>query len=176
MEFCARIDYVGIGWYTSSHKVGATTLIPLSFFSRLISASVATVAHYGFSCHPKMKTAFLVLCLSTAVAGSIFPFVKWFNQFEYRVCLSCLRFDHLSLFLSQLYRISFFVALALAGVGPIVALSASYSWREAILFVCKYFQTTVSLGQHPTASILSACIPLVSILHHGPLFLCFSFS
>ena len=60
----------------------------ITFLFRLISATVATVVHYGMDCHPKMKIAFLGLCLSTGVVGSIFPFVKWFNQFEYRVCLS----------------------------------------------------------------------------------------
>ncbi|KAF8902924.1 hemolysin-III related-domain-containing protein [Gymnopilus junonius] len=64
MEFCARVDYVGIGW--------------------LISASIGTVVHYGLQCHPEMGYAFLGLCFTTGLAGNIFPFMAWFNKREYR--------------------------------------------------------------------------------------------
>ncbi|KAG7095706.1 hypothetical protein E1B28_006420 [Marasmius oreades] len=66
MEFCARVDYVGIGW--------------------LISASVGTVVHFGFQdCHPILHKAFLALCFATGLAGNIFPFMEWFNDLEYRI-------------------------------------------------------------------------------------------
>lgn len=65
METCARIDYVGIGW--------------------LISASVATVANYGYQCHPQVGHAFIGICLAMGVLGNILPFMEWFNQYEYRV-------------------------------------------------------------------------------------------
>ncbi|KAF9565396.1 HlyIII-domain-containing protein [Agrocybe pediades] len=64
MEFCARVDYVGIGW--------------------LISASVGTVVHYGFACNPRTGHAFLGLCFATGLAGNLFPFMSWFNKHEYR--------------------------------------------------------------------------------------------
>lgn len=52
---------------------------------RLISASVATVVHYGFHCYPSTGHAFLGLCFATGLAGNILPFMDWFNKFEYRV-------------------------------------------------------------------------------------------
>ncbi|KAI1795732.1 HlyIII-domain-containing protein [Ganoderma leucocontextum] len=64
MEFCARVDYVGIGW--------------------LISASVGTVVYYGFQCRPTERDAFLLLCFAVGVSGSIVPFTNWFNQREYK--------------------------------------------------------------------------------------------
>ncbi|RDB16685.1 Uncharacterized protein C30D11.11 [Hypsizygus marmoreus] len=64
MDFCARIDYVGIGW--------------------LISASVGTVVHYGFQCHRTLGQVFLGVCFLTGLAGNIFPFMDWFNKHEYR--------------------------------------------------------------------------------------------
>jgi adiponectin receptor len=70
MVMCARMDYVGIGW--------------------LISASVGTVAHYGLYCHETPRASFLALCFASAVLGTIFPFMEWFNKFEYRVSVSTL--------------------------------------------------------------------------------------
>ncbi|KAK0455471.1 hemolysin-III related-domain-containing protein [Desarmillaria tabescens] len=64
MEFCARVDYVGIGW--------------------LISASVGTVVWYGFQCHPEWGQFFLSLCAITGLAGNVFPFMDWFNRYENR--------------------------------------------------------------------------------------------
>ncbi|KAF7364353.1 HlyIII-domain-containing protein [Mycena sanguinolenta] len=64
MEFCARIDYVGIGW--------------------LISASVGTIVYYGYGAHPHLAYSFLALCLLMAVTGSIIPFLAWFDRYEYR--------------------------------------------------------------------------------------------
>jgi adiponectin receptor len=65
MEFCARVDYVGIGW--------------------LISASVGTVVYYGYQCHPKIGHAFEALCFMMGLLGNILPFMSWFNELEYRV-------------------------------------------------------------------------------------------
>ncbi|KAF5387312.1 hypothetical protein D9757_005774 [Collybiopsis confluens] len=64
MEFCARIDYVGIGW--------------------LISASVGTVVHYGFQCFPRLGKIFLAGCFLTGLLGNICPFMSWFNEVRYR--------------------------------------------------------------------------------------------
>ncbi|KAI5834883.1 HlyIII-domain-containing protein [Schizophyllum commune Tattone D] len=66
MEFCARIDYVGIGW--------------------LISASVGTVVYYGFQ-DPQyhyLRNGFLTLCFCTGLAGNVLPFMNWFNEYKYR--------------------------------------------------------------------------------------------
>lgn len=69
MDLCARVDYVGIGW--------------------LIAASVGTVAHYGFRCHPHIGHVYLFLCLMSGIAGSVFPFMDWFNQRKHKVSRSC---------------------------------------------------------------------------------------
>ncbi|KAF9482240.1 HlyIII-domain-containing protein [Pholiota conissans] len=107
VELCARIDYVGIGW--------------------LISASVGTVVHYGFGCHPSVGHAFLGLCLATGLAGNIFPFMSWFNKHEYRF-----------------YRIGFFLLLAFSGIGPMVALSALHTRKEMYDFVAPVFPSLAS--------------------------------
>ncbi|KAH9484973.1 hypothetical protein JR316_0001877 [Psilocybe cubensis] len=108
MEFCARVDYVGIGW--------------------LISASVGTIVHYGFSdCHPNVGRAFLGLCLTTGIAGNIFPFMNWFNQHKYRF-----------------YRIGFFLTLSFSAIGPMVALSILHSRAEMLAFVSPVFPSLAS--------------------------------
>lgn len=57
-------------------------------FHRLISASVGTVVHYGYrECHPSVGNMFLVSCFLTGLAGNIFPFMDWFNRYEYRVSI-----------------------------------------------------------------------------------------
>ncbi|KAJ7282836.1 hemolysin-III related-domain-containing protein [Mycena rebaudengoi] len=65
MDFCARLDYVGIGW--------------------LISVSIATVVYYGYTCHPAAGYPFLALCLVCGVAGNVLPFMQWFNEYENRL-------------------------------------------------------------------------------------------
>ncbi|KAJ3503231.1 hypothetical protein NLJ89_g8525 [Agrocybe chaxingu] len=107
MELCARVDYVGIGW--------------------LISASVATIVHYGFQCHPHIGHAFLGLCLATGIAGNIFPFMKWFNMHEYRF-----------------HRMGFFITLAFSAIGPMVALSLLHSRQEMFAFVAPVFPSLIS--------------------------------
>ncbi|TFL04535.1 putative G-protein coupled receptor [Pterulicium gracile] len=69
MEFCARIDYVGIGW--------------------LISASVGTVVYYGYQCQPELGRLFLSVCLVMGVLGNILPFMDWFNKYENRGMRVC---------------------------------------------------------------------------------------
>ncbi|PPQ90554.1 hypothetical protein CVT25_015868 [Psilocybe cyanescens] len=121
MEFCARVDYVGIGW--------------------LISASIGTIVHYGFSqCHPNIGRAFLGVCFTTGVAGNIFPFMAWFNQHQYRF-----------------YRIGFFLTLSFSAIGPMVALSMLHSKAEMYAFVAPVFP-----------SLLSYIIGLVFYAAHFP--------
>ncbi|KAF8629266.1 hypothetical protein AX17_005845 [Amanita inopinata Kibby_2008] len=98
MLFCARVDYVGIGW--------------------LISASVGTIVHYGFQCHPLKGQAFLWFCFLTGLAGNIFPFMDWFNQRRYRF-----------------YRIGFFLAMAFSSVAPLAGLSLLHTPQEVYSFV-----------------------------------------
>ncbi|KAF5351880.1 hypothetical protein D9756_007687 [Leucocoprinus leucothites] len=98
MEFCARVDYVGIGW--------------------LISASVGTVVHYGYQCHPKIGHAFEALCFMMGLLGNIFPFMNWFNQYEYRA-----------------HRMGFFLALAFSGLAPLFVMAALYSYKDTSEFI-----------------------------------------
>ena len=88
MEFCARIDYVGIGWYVPS-PLFQNTKCSCHPIRRLISASIGTIVYYGFQhCYPRVGHAFLCLCFLTGLAGNIFPFMAWFNQHKYRVSVS----------------------------------------------------------------------------------------
>lgn len=57
------------------------------FPPRLISASVGTVVHYGFQCHPSIGHIFLGVCFLTGLAGNIFPFMDWFNKRKYKVSI-----------------------------------------------------------------------------------------
>ncbi|KAF5386189.1 hypothetical protein D9615_002593 [Tricholomella constricta] len=107
MDLCARIDYVGIGW--------------------LISASVGTVVHYGFQCHPILGQVFLGVCFLTGLAGNVFPFMEWFNKHEYRF-----------------YRIAFFLCLAFSALAPIASLGIVHSWRETFVFVTPIIPSLLS--------------------------------
>jgi len=104
---CARMDYVGIGW--------------------LISASVGTVVHYGLYCHEIPRVLFLSLCVASAVLGTIFPFMNWFNKFEYR-----------------LYRIAFFLGLALSAVAPLAYIVCMYGFWEMFFFISPVFPSLAS--------------------------------
>ena len=57
-------------------------------FHRLISASVGTVVYYGFQCHTNPRTLFLSLCFITGLAGSVLPFMDWFNKPEHKASRS----------------------------------------------------------------------------------------
>ncbi|ESK94812.1 izh family channel protein [Moniliophthora roreri MCA 2997] len=121
MEFCARVDYVGIGW--------------------LISASVGTIVHYGFQdCHPTLHKSFLALCFATGLAGNIFPFMKWFNEYQYRG-----------------YRVLFFLSLAFSSLAPLAALAYTQSIREMFEFI-----------KPVIPSLLSYIIGLVFYVSHVP--------
>ncbi|KIY53411.1 HlyIII-domain-containing protein [Fistulina hepatica ATCC 64428] len=107
MELCARIDYIGIGW--------------------LISASVGTIVYYGFQCHPSQSQVFLAFCGLMGVLGNIFPFMRWFNHYEYRG-----------------YRILFFLVLALSAVAPLAVLSHYYGLRNMLSFITPVFPSLLS--------------------------------
>ncbi|KAF7782204.1 hypothetical protein Agabi119p4_1580 [Agaricus bisporus var. burnettii] len=107
METCARIDYVGIGW--------------------LISASVATVANYGYQCHPQVGHAFIGICLAMGVLGNILPFMEWFNQYEYRY-----------------HRMAFFLALAFSGLAPLAGIAILHSHEEMMAFAAPLFPSFAS--------------------------------
>ncbi|KAH8119424.1 HlyIII-domain-containing protein [Phellopilus nigrolimitatus] len=98
MELCARVDYVGIGW--------------------LISASVGTVVYYGFSCHRQAALIYTSLCLVTGIAGSIFPFMTWFNGRKYKPV-----------------RVVFFVGMALTGLAPIAHFSYYIGFWAMLSFI-----------------------------------------
>ena len=117
MVMCARMDYVGIGW--------------------LISASVGTVVHYGFYCHETPRIVFLSLCVVSALLGTVFPFMEWFNKFEYRVTaiVPRLMFKTGSDGSVQLYRIAFFLGMAFSAVAPLAWMVRLYGFWDTISFI-----------------------------------------
>jgi adiponectin receptor len=98
METAARVDYLGIGW--------------------LISASIATVVYYGFSCHRAAFTIYLSMTTIAGLAGSILPFMQWFNERKHKK-----------------WRIVFFLSLALTGFFPMVHLSTIHSTYDTIQYI-----------------------------------------
>jgi len=107
MEFCARVDYVGIGW--------------------LISASVGTVVYYGFQCDPHIRQFFLLCCLLTGIAGNVFPFMDWFNQYKYRM-----------------WRVLFFLSLAFTAVAPLATFAYLHSAEQMFNFISPVCPSLVS--------------------------------
>ncbi|CAK5265536.1 unnamed protein product [Mycena citricolor] len=65
LVFCARLDYIGIGW--------------------LISACTANIVLYAFDDRILLQWAFLGLSFVTAVMGSILPFMDWFDRHHNRL-------------------------------------------------------------------------------------------
>ena len=117
MMICARMDYVGIGW--------------------LISTSVGTVVHYGFYCHETPRIFFLSLCIASALLGTVFPFMEWFNAFEYRVTtiFSSSMLSNGSDESIQMYRITFFLGMAFSAVAPLAWMTRLYGFWEMIAFI-----------------------------------------
>ncbi|KAH7108379.1 HlyIII-domain-containing protein [Auriculariales sp. MPI-PUGE-AT-0066] len=98
MEFFARLDYVGIGW--------------------LISASIATLVYYGWSCHSFITYCYLGACLATAISGSFLPFMTWFNERKHKK-----------------WRLLYFLLLSITGFAPIVHLAFVKSAWTAFMLV-----------------------------------------
>jgi len=98
METAARVDYLGIGW--------------------LISASIATVVYYGFSCHRAAFTIYLSMTILAGLAGSILPFMQWFNQRKHKK-----------------WRIVFFLSLSLTGFFPMVHLATIHSAYDTFQYI-----------------------------------------
>lgn len=98
METAARVDYLGIGW--------------------LISASIATVVYYGFSCRQAAFSIYLSMTILAGLAGSILPFMQWFNERKHKK-----------------WRIVFFLSLALTGIIPIVHMCSLHSAKETFSYI-----------------------------------------
>lgn len=138
MEFCARVDYVGIGWYIGPSILAVRHRMLRLYFQRLISASVGTVVHYGFQCYPHIGQIFLACCLMTGIAGNVFPFMDWFNQYEYRASndpVNVILAETLSFTSQQMWRILFFVSLAFTAVAPLAALAYLHGFDQMFTFV-----------------------------------------
>lgn len=78
------------GWTTlasdgKNNKSRTVRSLLLTVVHRLISASVGTVVYYGFSCHSQAAAVYLSLCVVTGILGSIFPFMRWFNEHRFKV-------------------------------------------------------------------------------------------
>ncbi|KAK1216611.1 inc metabolism membrane protein [Marasmius sp. AFHP31] len=83
---------------------------------------------------------FLSLCFATGLAGNIFPFMNWFNQYQYRG-----------------YRVLFFLSLAFSSLAPLAAIALTHSFWEMI-----YYMAPV------TPSLLSYIIGLLFYVTHVP--------
>ncbi|KZT43459.1 hypothetical protein SISSUDRAFT_1124609, partial [Sistotremastrum suecicum HHB10207 ss-3] len=97
-DLAGRVDFVGIGW--------------------LISASVASIVYYGFSCRHVAAYQYLAMTLITGILGSILPFMAWFNERK-----------------AKKWRILFFLCIALTGLAPLVHLSLIHSSSEMSRFI-----------------------------------------
>ncbi|KAF8574133.1 hypothetical protein K439DRAFT_1642424, partial [Ramaria rubella] len=107
METAARVDYVGIGW--------------------LISASIGTVVRYGFSCRPHTALLYLSVSFALGVAGSVLPFMTWFNERE-----------------NKKWRIAFFLSLVFTLIFPLGHLAAVYSLWDMYTFIRPLFPSLAS--------------------------------
>lgn len=54
---------------------------------RLISASVATIMYYGFTCHPVWLAVYIGLTIATGIAGTVAPFQTWFDERKNKVSI-----------------------------------------------------------------------------------------
>jgi hypothetical protein len=61
-------------------------LIDYCILNRLISASVQSVVFYGFNCQTTELRLYTALCMLTGLAGSIVPFMSWFDERRNKVC------------------------------------------------------------------------------------------
>jgi adiponectin receptor len=134
MEFCATVDYVGIGWYAVTSIFVHPVYLSHFDACRLISASVGTVVYYGFRCRPDVGKCFLALCFLTGLAGNTFPFMDWFNQYHYRVrSLLCLSFSPHSTsahVIEVAYRLLFDTSLFSIGPSRILVISVRHSSND----------------------------------------------
>ncbi|KAF7289332.1 IZH family channel protein [Mycena indigotica] len=89
MQLCNRVDYAGISW--------------------LLCACNGSLVYYGYASRPSIAYPFVAVSVMMTFAGSVLPFVSWFNQHEYR---------H--------WRISFFVALQITAITPVIGIYVLY--------------------------------------------------
>ena len=133
MLMSSRMDWVGIGL--------------------LISASMGTVTHYGLYCHEALRASFLSLCVASAVLGTIFPFMDWFEKVEYRVNVTtaCLMFRSGLIGSLQLYQVAFFLGLASSAAAPLACMAYLYGFWETVSFISERRSSPhpIRLSQHP---------------------------
>jgi len=120
METAARIDYVGIGW--------------------LISVSIGSVVYYGFSCRPQTALIYISVSFILGVAGSIFPFMSWFNERQHKK-----------------WRILFFLSLVFTLVIPVAHLAVLHSFWDLYTFMRVQF-----------TSLAAYCVGLIFYSSHFP--------
>ncbi|TFY80904.1 hypothetical protein EWM64_g3112 [Hericium alpestre] len=107
MDLCAKLDYIGIGW--------------------LISASVATIVYYGFSCETTARNIFLCMCVVKGLAAAFLPFSTWFNKPQ-----------------NKPLRSSFFLIMAFASVAPLTYLTLLHSVHDMLSFIRPIVPSLVS--------------------------------
>jgi adiponectin receptor len=91
--------------------------------------------YYGFQGgHDAARYFYLAFCCATGLAGSIFPFMDWFNKREYKVHPAFDRHRR-ALKKPQLHRVSFFLVLAFSALAPLMHLAALSSPTTVLAFI-----------------------------------------
>jgi adiponectin receptor len=135
VEMCARIDYVGIGWYVSTLFISCSGRSDL--FNRHMSITEGTIVYYGFQEH----TTFRVFWLSTStlvfLARTIFPFMDWFNDVKHRVRAFYLSQSSFYSFICRLqnWRIFFFVCIGFTSMAPMLHLAYIYGGMNMLAYM-----------------------------------------
>ncbi|KAK7008402.1 putative G-protein coupled receptor [Favolaschia claudopus] len=142
MRMCARVDYVGIGW--------------------LISASISTIILYSYapsasypdlSLHPAAYPL-LALCLITAIMGTVFPFMKWFDRYENRA--------------STLLRLRLDISCVSLSCPILLSLILTSSFLRSVCLLIILTNQHASPTEHITPTLTSCGIGVIFYALHIP--------
>ncbi|KAJ7061195.1 hemolysin-III related-domain-containing protein [Mycena amicta] len=92
----------------------------------VLCACNASLVFYGYVSTPHLAYPFLFVSFLMALASSTLPFVSWFNQLEHR---------H--------WRISFFIALEIAAIMPVVGIGLLYGLEGMKEFLFPFARSLV---------------------------------
>ncbi|KAL8278284.1 hypothetical protein RQP46_009316 [Phenoliferia psychrophenolica] len=85
--------------------------------SGLIAASVMGMEYYGFYCRTTLAVSYMAFSATLGVAGMILPWKPWFNERKFKM-----------------WRISFFVGLALSALAPMLHMASLYGFGKTVAF------------------------------------------
>ena len=115
---------------------------------RLISASLSTTIYYGFSCRPQTAIFYLTVCFILGLSGTIFPFMRWFNERKNKVCriASSTSASSLSIVM-QKWRTTFFLSLVFTLIIPMAHLTIIHSLSDMYHFISASYLHLYTDGQ-----------------------------